>query len=264
MLIIDTQCHVALNWFEPVEAALYHMDAHGVAHAVLIQPNASYDNTYILECARRHQDRFKAVVLLHPHDKSKTKALAEMHKQGAAGFRMSMKSEWDADDPVFKRAGELGMVVDINGDAAGFASARFKKLLDNCPDTRFCIEHLARSPRAGGNVAVPPHEGYKAALECARWPNTTLKVPGLGEILERPTPLPIGYPFEQWPPLFEMAKEAFGVQRMMWGSHFPACCAQEGYGNVLRGVRDHPAFQAGDDAEWVMGKSAAKLWGFGN
>ena len=264
MLIIDTHCHAALNWFEPIEAAIFQMDANGVSQAVLVQHNASYDNTYLLECTRRYPNRFKAVVLLHPQDTSKTKTLEGLHKQGAAGFRVLIRNrnEWQPNDAVFKLAGDLGMVVDIIGNPDDFASANFKKLLDNCPNTQFCIEHLVRSAKPGADVAVPPHDGYKAALECAQWPNTSVRVPGLSEIVKRPRPLPEGFPFEKWPPLFEMAKEAFGVQRMMWGSHFPACCALEGYRNALQGVRDHPAFQSGDDAEWVMGKSAAKLWGF--
>jgi predicted TIM-barrel fold metal-dependent hydrolase len=49
---------------------------------------------------------------------------------------------------------------------------------------------------------------------------------------------------------------------MMWGSNFPPCAALEGYRHALKWVRDYPAFQNGDDIEWIMGKSAAKLWGF--
>ena len=41
------------------------------------------------------------------------------------------------------------------------------------------------------------------------------------------------------PPVFEMAKDAFGVERMMWGSDFPPAAGREGYGNALRGVMEH-------------------------
>lgn len=49
---------------------------------------------------------------------------------------------------------------------------------------------------------------------------------------------------------------------MMWGSNFPPCAAKEGYRNALEGVRNMALFQDGDDLEWVMWKSAAKVWGF--
>ena len=52
------------------------------------------------------------------------------------------------------------------------------------------------------------------------------------------------------------------MQRMMWGSDFPPSAGREGYANTLRGVLEHPAFADGDDIEWVMGKTAARVWGF--
>jgi L-fuconolactonase len=262
MLIVDSHVHAGVSWSEPVDVLLYEMEANKVSHAVLVQHNGNYDNTYLLECARHHGNRFKVVGLVDLQDPSRIKILEDLKRQGGAGFRINLRKEndWDPDDSAFKAAGDLGMIVSIIGDAEHFASARFKRLLDNCPNTHFCLEHLVRSP--GGDAAQPPYDVYTAALECARWPNTTVKVPGLGEIMKKPHRLPNGYPFDSVPPHYEMAKEAFGVQRMMWGSNFPPCAAKEGYRNALEGVRRLPVFQNGDDAEWVMGKSAARLWGF--
>ena len=264
MLIIDTHVHTGDNWEEPIETLLYHMDKNGVSHAVLAQLNGHYDNSYILDCARRYGNKFKAVVILDPEDKSRPKTLEALHKQGAAGLRINIRKPYAPEDPVFKVAGELGIVVSVIGKVEQFASASFKKLLDNCPKTQFCLEHLARDARASGDFCEPPYDGYKASLELARWPNTTVKVPGLGEIVKRPLRFPSGsvFPFAAVPPLFEMAKEAFGSKRMMWGSNFPPCAKVEGYHHALQWVRDYPAFQNGDDVEWIMGKSAAKLWGF--
>jgi L-fuconolactonase len=262
MLIIDSHCHTANDWYEPIETLLYQMDTNRVSHAVLVQFDGQYDSSYPIECTRRYKNKFKAVGILDPEDKSRTKTLERLHKQGVAGIRIDLRKGWDDDDPVFKAAGELGMIMDVIGKAETFASARFKKLLDNFPKTQFCLEHLARSAHPGVDFSDPPHEGFKATLECANWPTTTIKVPGLGEVMKPPPRFPGGYPFRKVPPLFEMAKEAFGVQRMMWGSNFPPCAQKEGYRNSLQWVLKYPAFQTGDDLEWIMGKSAAKLWGF--
>jgi predicted TIM-barrel fold metal-dependent hydrolase len=266
MLIIDAHCHTSDNWEEPIETLLYQMQANGVSGAVLAQLNGHYDNTYILDCVRRHEGKFKAVVIVDPQDRDRTGTLESLRKQGAAGVRINLRreKEWSPDDPVLKLAGELGMIVSAIGNAENFASARFKKLLDNCPGTRFCLERLARSAHPGVDYATPPHDGYRAALECARWPNTTVKVPGIGEIVDRPSRFPPGSasPLVNVPPLYDMAKEAFGARRMMWASNFPPCSHKEGYRNALRWVRDYPGFRNGDDLEWIMGKSAAKLWGF--
>jgi predicted TIM-barrel fold metal-dependent hydrolase len=262
MLIIDTHCHAGLNWFAPVESLLYHMDTYGVAHAVLVQHTGTFDNSYLFECAQRHKGRFKVVALVDLQDKDRVKTLESLHKQGASGIRLQMKNAWDPKDELWKEVGRFGMIVSVIGQTQQFASAEFKKMLDRCPDTRFCLEHLLRGAKPGTEYDKPPYDGFQAALECAKWPTTTVKVPGLGEIVQRPARMPKGYPFDKFPPLFEMTKEAFGVRRMMWGSDYPPNSAREGYPNVLNGVRNYPAFQGGDDLEWIMGKSAARLWGF--
>jgi L-fuconolactonase len=264
MLIIDSHVHAGNNWEEPIETLLYQMETNGVSHAVIAQINGQYDNSYILDCATRYGNKFKAAVILDPEDKARTKTLEALHKQGAAGLRFNLKKDWDPDDPVLKAAGELGMVVSVQGKFDQFASAKFKKLLDSCPKTQFCLEHLARDARAGVDFSEPPHDGYKAVLELAKWPNITIKIPGLGEIVKRPLRFPAAavFPFSKVPPLFDWVKEAFGAKRMMWGSNFPPCAKVEGYRHALEWVRDYPAFQNGEDVEWIMGKSAAKLWGF--
>ena len=69
-------------------------------------------------------------------------------------------------------------------------------------------------------------------------------------------------PFGEIPPLIEMAIEAFGPRRLMWGSDFPPVAAREGYGNSLRFPMEHVKFKSEVDKEWVFGKTAATLWRF--
>ena len=262
MLIIDSHVHVGENWAEPVEVVLHQMQANGVSHAVLIGHNGNYHNDYLLDCISRYPDHFRAVGLVDAQDHGRFSALEDLQRRGAAGIRINLRNEdeWDPDDELFRVAGELQMVVSAIGEAGNFASARFRKLLDNCPDTHFSLEHLARNP--GPELAQPPYTEYRQALQCAQWPNTSIKVPGLGEIMKRPSRLPEGRPWQSVPPHYAMALEAFGAERMMWGSNFPPCAAKEGYRNALNWVREIPQFQNGDDLAWIMGKSAAKLWGF--
>ena len=118
------------------------------------------------------------------------------------------------------------------------------------------------SYRELANLGQPPYADYAKALQHGARDNTSIKVPGLGEICARPPRLLPELEFDHVPPLFDMAKDAFGVQRMMWGSDFPPSAGREGYANTLRGVIEHPAFADGDDIEWVMGKTAARVWGF--
>jgi len=262
MLIVDSHVHTGVNWSEPVDVLLYQMDTNGVDHAVLVQHNGNYDNSYLLNCMRDHPGKFKVVGLIDTTAADAPAMLEELHADGGSGFRVNLRKQetWSPDSDVFRVAGELGMIVSLIGHAENFASARFKQLLDACPKTHFSLEHLVRSP--GKDVFDPPYDVYEDALKCADWPNTSVKVPGLGEIVPKPHRLPAGYPWDEMPPHYAMAKAAFGVERMTWGSNFPPCAAKEGYRHALNGVKDMPLFAEGDDAAWVMGRTAAKMWGF--
>ena len=157
---------------------------------------------------------------------------------------------------IWRTASELGLAVSSLGEPGEFASDEFRDLLAALPDLTVVIEHLA-----GANVgARPPNDSYKKALDLARYPNTYIKTGGLGEISARPPVLRNEFSFDHTPPLIDMALEAFGPRRTMWGSDFPPVSNREGYRNALRGVMDHPALRSDEDREWVMGKTAAGVF----
>ena len=94
MTVVDTHCHAGLNWFEPVETLLHQMDANAVDKAVLIQHMGNYDNTYLLECARRFPGRFAVVVLVDTSQTDATVALARIHRRtGMDGVRTAEGGE---------------------------------------------------------------------------------------------------------------------------------------------------------------------------
>ena len=260
MLIIDCHTHVGLNWYCPVETLLAEMNGSGVQHATLVQHRGCYDNGYLFECQKRFPGRFQVVVDVDPESPRPEALLEEYKRMGAAGVRLRPGTKFKTQGPydMWKKAGEFGLVVSV-GTSAGPESLgkEFKKILDACPGTHMQIEHMA-----GVKKTPPPYTAYKEALECAKWPNTSTKIPGLGEILPKPKVLPSGFPFKEFPIVYQMALEAFGPQRMVWGSDFPPLARREGYRNCLDGIRNNPAFREGDALEWILGKSAAKIWGF--
>ncbi len=260
MRIVDTHCHAGRNWFEPVETLLHQMNSNDVDNAVLIQHGGTYDNNYLFECAERFPGRFKVVVLLDPEDPNQPGTLTKLAEQGAAGVRLYPGDRARGNDPlaVWKKAGELDLVVSSLGDVSRFAAAEFRTLVEECSGTTIVIEHLA----GAGKSLTPPYEEFETALALSNLPNTYIKVPGLGEFTGRPPRLIPEFRFDGVPPLIEMARDAFGARRMMWGSDFPPSAGREGYRNTLEGVRAHPAWADSDEVEWVLGKTAAGVWDF--
>ena len=257
--IIDTHCHVGANWFEPVETLLFLMRAHGVAQALLVQHGGVFDHSYLFDCARIHAGRFRVVAQLDPDEPDQIGLVEQLAAQGAAGIRLSPASRARRGDPfaVWRRAGTLGLTVSCQGSMQAFASSEFRGLLDACPETPIVIEHLA-----GVRRAEPPYEHFGAALECSSHPNAYMKVPGLGEIVPRPSRLKAHFQLSDKWRLIERAMSAFGPERLMWGSDFPGVLGREGYGNALSGASHHPAISGTDAAAWVLGRTASNVWGF--
>ena len=66
--------------------------------------------------------------------------------------------------------------------------------------------------------------------------------------------------FTEIPPYLEMALEAFGPHRIMWGSDYPPVSVREGYHNALHGVMNHTALADQAVKDWVMNKTAAAVF----
>lgn len=261
MLIVDTHCHAGQSWFEPVELLLHQMNTNSVDKAVLIQHGGTYDNTYLLECANRFMDRFSVVAIVDYTQPDAPQTLEKWATKGIVGVRLPPGARSPGDDPlaIWRKASELGLVVSSLGaleSTNGFASDEFNTLVSKFPDMPIIVEHLA----GVGSGAQPPYVQFKKAMALANYPNTYLKVGGLGEISTRPPALLPKFRFDDTPPLIEMAYDAFGPRRMMWGSDYPPVSGREGYRNALQGIMDHPAFSSDIDKEWVMGKTAVEVF----
>ena len=260
MMIVDTHCHAGTSWFEPVEMLLHQMNANVVERAVLIQHRGTYDNGYLFECAQRFPGRFAVVAMVDVSSADAPGALEAWSEEGAVGVRLTPTERSPGPDPlsIWRKAAELGLVVSSIGGVDEFASDEFRALVAELPQLTIVVEHLA----GVGQGSRPPYTAFEKALRLADHPNVYLKVGGLGEISERPPTLSSDFRFDYSPPLIEMARAAFGPQRMMWGSDYPPVSGREGYRNALRGVLEHPAFRSDDDREWVMGKTAMRVFRF--
>ena len=274
MRIIDTHCHAGLNWFEPIELLIHQMNLNLVEKAVLIQhglpQTGGYDHTYLFECVERFPGRFAVVVIVDLSQPDALETLERYAECGAAGIRLNPKQRSLGDDPlaIWRKANELGLVVSSMGGVDDTSSDEFSELVAQFPSLPIVIEHMAGGGEgaafpANGPGPEAPYSKFKKALELAKYPNTYLKVHGIGELIRRPQALATRYDgdfFGPVPPLIELAREAFGAKRMMWGSDYPPVSQREGYRNALRGVIDHPAFDSQEERDWVMGGTALSVF----
>ena len=59
-----------------------------------------------------------------------------------------------------------------------------------------------------------------------------------------------------------MAIEAFGPQRVMWGSDYPPVSRREGYDNSLKVPMDYLGGSSEEERAWIFGEAALKIWKF--
>lgn len=253
MTIVDTHCHIGLHKYEPVESLLYHMERSGVHKAVFIQYMGNPDNTYIVDSQNAHPGRFSAAMIVEKGDDGTR--IREWAEKGIAGIRLPADARAECADPLahWRTAADLGLVVSAPSRPQTLLSEAFTEVVRAFPGLRIVIEHLGGI----GVGAQPPYDDFKRVLELAQYPNLSMKLPGFGEFCALP------HPFAHIPPLADMALEAFGPQRMMWGSDFPPVSSREGYDNALRLPLDYLSALSEDERAWVFGKTALRVWEFG-
>jgi L-fuconolactonase len=265
--VIDTHCHASPYWFEPVEILLDEMDRVGVDKAVLTQFFGVFDNSYLIESVKRFPGRFAVIAIVDHTQTDAPDRVAELHQQGVDGLRFNCAWRAPGDDPLalWRKCADLGVIASVMGTVEQYADPEFEAIIQEFPNLTVVMEHLAGVGAffgPGRSDREAPMETYQQTLALSKYPNVYVKVPGLGEFCPRPVPFRQPIPFADVPPLIEMAVEAFGGDRLMWGSDFPPVANREGYRNALRLPMDMIEYPSSEVRDQVFGVTAANLWEF--
>ena len=148
------------------------------------------------------------------------------------------------------------MPVSAGGKVDGFITDEFSNLMETLPNLKIVIEHLGGIGSNAVHDAKPTEEQFQKILNLSRFPNTYIKIHGMGEFCDPP------FPYQDIPPYLKMAYDAFGAQRMAWGSDYPPVLMREGYRNSLQFTMEQMPFCSKEELEWVFGKTALSLWNF--
>ena len=235
-MIIDTHCHAGINWFEPVENLIFQMDNNSVDKAVLIQHKGS-TNQYLYECLNRFSNKFSIVPALN-WDENLENQLKEFKDNGASGIRIYLDYPEifnKKGDDLFKSCAEKNLVISIASNLKTFGSLNFRKLIERNSKTNFIIEHLSGANNFSKDKNSDDY--FNNVLKMSINNNLYIKIPGLGEIYERPNILDFNYPFHDVDSnLIKKVLDSFSSKFLMWGSDFPPVSNREGYKNALEGI----------------------------
>lgn len=241
------------------------MDEHGITHCVLVQTiYHGWDNSYLAHCLKAHPKRFRGQGLVDPTDPQVAKTFEMvMRKHGLAGVRFSPmyyqgKDDWlnaRANDALWDKAEELGAV--FNFFIASEQLPKLEDMIRRHPKVKVVIDHLARVDL----TAKDPEPQIKKLLALARYPKVWVKVSELNIIAPSKK-----YPYRDAYPLVKRVYDAFGPDRLLWGTGFPGATRGQADRPTLKQElaiieQEIPFFTAADRAK-ILGPNAAKVWGF--
>jgi len=259
--VVDAHCHATPVWYADIDALVFEMDRNSVEHAVLVQIGNFFDNTYQFDVVKRFPGRFANVVIGDYRKPDAADDLAKLAEQGISGVRIAGATRSPGDDPfaIWKAAANLGLSITTGGRSADFVSPEFAQIVEAIPNVPVVIEHLGSTDNPNDDPVGD--DVFAQIFSLSRYPNVYMKIHGLGEFNKRSTyptpPFPFDKPIR---PLLDMVYDAFGPQRMMWGSDYPLVNQREGYQRALQLTMEQFASKSDDDRAWIFGKTAMKVF----
>ncbi|MGD2218408.1 MAG: amidohydrolase family protein, partial [Gemmatimonadales bacterium] len=125
-------------------------------------------------------------------------------------------------------------------------------LAEKLPDQPFVVDHLAKPLIRDGEV-----EPWAARMrELAKHPNVWCKVSGLVTEAHWSRWRP-----EDIRPYLDVVFEAFGPERLMFGSDWPVCVLAAGYGQVAQLIDDYAACLSPAERDKLFGRNAVSFYG---
>ncbi len=241
-----------------VELFLKEMKQDGLDLAVLVQPRYyGWDNRYIADCVRRFPKLFVGHGLINPHDPHNAQVLErEIQQNGLAGMRLSPiyhpKEQWLNDPknyPLWKKAEDLGAVFNVF-----IAPAQLPQLEDmvrRYPKVKVVVDHLGRPNIL--NHAPWVEDDY--LLKLARYPNVWVKFTELYTASKTKQ-----YPYLDVQPFGKMVYEAFGPQRLLFGTGMVGVTRRIPLADELKLIRHDIPYFTDADKELILGRNALKIW----
>jgi len=124
--------------------------------------------------------------------------------------------------------------------------------VDRHPDLTFILDHVAK-PRISDGILSPWRENMR---ELGRRANVYCKLSGMATEAD-----PHAWTPEQIRPYMEVALEAFGPRRLMFGSDWPVCLLAVHYPRWIAVVREFAASLLQAEQERLFGETAIEAYG---
>ncbi|MEZ0243613.1 MAG: amidohydrolase [Sphingomonas sp.] len=240
-----------------VDTLIEHMDAAGVDKAAVVHSSTTYgfDNSYVVDACNRFPGRLVAVGSVDILAPDAVDTIRSWTDKGLAGLRVftgGSTKEFDASElddprayPAWELLGELGLTMSIQTGPVGLGAVT--ALAKRFPNVPIILDHLGRPDVTDG----PPYEAAASLFALAGIDSIYLKLtPRIFGDCKKGAATP--------ETLFPRLVEAFGANRMAWGSNFPT--SEGTLAEILATAQDRLASLSDEDRSWIFARTAQTLY----
>jgi predicted TIM-barrel fold metal-dependent hydrolase len=240
-----------------VDTLIAAMDAAGVAKAAVVHSSTTYgfDNRYVVDGCHQYKDRLVAVGSVDMLADDVPQVIQGWARQGLAGLRIFTGGSTQDFDPseldnpkgfkAWEMLAELGLPMCIQTGPVGLPQVRL--LAERFSGVSIILDHLGRPDVLDG----PPYAAARSLFELADLPNVHLKLTPriFGDVKKGQASAET---------FFARVVEAFGAQRLAWGSNFPT--SPGSLAEILATARAGLASLSAEDQAWIFGGTARRLY----
>lgn len=239
------------------EQLFAHSRPAGVRRVVLVQMSFyEFDNRYMLDCMHAHPGVFSGIGIVDETKANVGETMKALGKEGVRGFRVYANREqvarWDHADEMKKmwtHAADNGQAICLLADPEVLPVVH--RMCAAFPKTRVVIDHFARIGMKG-----PIRQADLDRLRrLAEFPHTHVKISAFYALgAKRP-------PYTYLGPMIHQLRDTYGPQRLMWASDSPyQVQPPHTYAASIALIRDRLDFLTADDKEWMLRRTAEKLF----
>ena len=240
-----------------VETLIAAMDEAGVDKAAVVHSSTTYgfDNSYVVDSCNKYPGRLIAVGSVDVLASDATGTIRAWVDKGLAGLRLftgGSTKEFDPSElddprsfPAWELCGALGLTMCIQTGPVGLPQVT--RLAERFPNVPIILDHLGRPDVTDG----PPYAAAQSLFDLAPIPSIYLKLtPRIMGDSKKGAATPETF--------FPKVVEAFGADRLAWGSNFPTSPGT--LAEIKATAQDRLASLSDEDRAWIFAKTAQKLY----
>ena len=238
------------------EELLEHAQPSGVDRVVLVQMSFyGFDNSYMLDSMQRFPGVFSGIAVIDEHERPR-ETMRKLKTSGVRGFRIHpgkrKVDEWigSAGMRTMWQTGakeRLAMCALINPEALPAIDAMCAKH----PETPVVIDHFARIG-IDGQIRKSDLDNL---CRLARHKAVRLKVSAFYALGKKQSP------YTDLAGMIERVLEAFGPERLMWGSDCPYQVQEEhNYRDSIELIRNRLDSLSSTERDWLLRKTAEQTF----